>query len=266
MHDTDSRSYFGNQNTGGVSAAAVDATLSPHAEESDIAASTEAYARRFTGKVGAWILGVQSGLLLTMLLDIEKGSVLDVGGGHAQVTPVLLQEGYRVSAVVSRAEGTERLYSLNVPKDRVEVGNLMKLPYPDRSFDAVVSVRMTAHVQNVEGYIAELCRVSNRSVIIDYTCAQGIGQIGPKFFRFKRFLEGNTRPYAVQTRAEIARVIERNDFVVEEHKGQFSLPILIHRKLRLAPLSRAAEFLLRPLARRYGNPVLLKATRKPGTS
>lgn len=235
-------------------------------ETADAASSTDSYARRFAGKAGAWMIGVQTATVLAMLLDLEEGAVLDVGGGHAQVTPMLQDKGYSVQTVVSEGASTSRLNSMGVPRKRIIVGDLMNLPLADRSFDAVVSMRMIAHVQDVSGYLGELCRVAGQIVVVDYTCSHGLGAFGERLFRTKRFLEGDTRRYTVLDRSEIVEVFERNGFVMDQHVGQFALPVVLHRMLRSARVSKLLEGLLRPLARRYGNPVILRARRRNETS
>lgn len=235
-------------------------------ETADVAASTEAYSRRFSGRVGAWMLGVQSATLLAMLLDLSDSSVLDVGGGHAQVSPMLDDMGYSTHTVVSRSEATERLIRMGISGQKIRVGDLMDLPFADRSFGAVVSVRMMAHVQDLPGYVGELCRVADRAVVVDYTCMQGLGRAGTWLFSAKRALEGDTRRYTVSYRSEISELFEKNGFMIDQHVGQFALPLVLHRKLRVTYISRALEFVLRPLARRFGNPVLLRATRRDETS
>ena len=230
-------------------------------ETADAAASTDTYALRFAGDWGAWLLSVQTAIILAMLPEKSESSVLDVGGGHAQIAPVMREEGHDVRVMVSEEASTERLLRSGIPVEDISVGSLMDLPFADRSFDAVVSLRMMAHVKDPAGYVAELCRVADKAVILDYTSNQGVGRIGTWFYLPKRLIEGDTRRYKISGRAEIAELLERNGFVIDEHQGQFALPVVVHRKLKNPKISSAIERVLASQARRYGNPVLLRARR-----
>ena len=71
-------------------------------EDADIGTSSEDYARRFTGAVGRWFIETQTRITLGFLDALPVGaSVLDVGGGHAQITPPLLEAGYEVTVAGS---------------------------------------------------------------------------------------------------------------------------------------------------------------------
>ena len=102
------------------------------------------------------------------LLDIAAGErVLDVGCGSGAVTrDIARRVGSRGLAVgldpspalltVARDLARETGFG-----DHVEFreGNALRLPFPDRSFDAVVCVTVLSHVPNGEAAIPELVRV-----------------------------------------------------------------------------------------------------------
>src|SRR3954452_7224178 len=72
-------------------------------EDADIGTSSEDYARRFTGAVVRWFIETQTRITLGFLGALPVGaSFLDVGVGHAQITPLLLDAGYEVT-VAGRA-------------------------------------------------------------------------------------------------------------------------------------------------------------------
>ncbi|MDQ2673475.1 MAG: methyltransferase, partial [Chloroflexota bacterium] len=74
----------------------------PAREDADVESSSEAYARRFAGPVGQWFLELQARLTLESLAGLPPGAtILDVGGGHAQLAPPLVEAGYRVTVVGS---------------------------------------------------------------------------------------------------------------------------------------------------------------------
>src|SRR5215210_4965036 len=79
-------------------------------EDADIDTSSEDYARRFSGAVGRWFVETQTRITLSLIGALPVGaSVLDVGGGHAQIAPPLIEAGYEVTVVGSDASCSARL-------------------------------------------------------------------------------------------------------------------------------------------------------------
>ena len=102
------------------------------------------------------------------LLDIAPGErVLDVGCGSGAVTRELARRvgsgGLAIGvdpspALLAVARELAREAGVG---DRVQFreGSALRLPFPDRSFDAVVCVTVLSHVPNAEAAIPELVRV-----------------------------------------------------------------------------------------------------------
>ena len=59
-------------------------------ETPDIETASDAYAQRFTGEAGRYLLSEQEAAVRAVLADWRGETVLDVGGGHGQLTPFLL--------------------------------------------------------------------------------------------------------------------------------------------------------------------------------
>ena len=116
-------------------------------ENADIGTSSEDYARRFAGAVGRWFVETQSRMTLSLLGTLPIGaSILDVGGGHAQIAPPLIEAGYEVTVVGSDPVCGARLQPwLSTGRCRFEVADLQALPFSDTSFDAVVCLRLLPH-------------------------------------------------------------------------------------------------------------------------
>ena len=232
----------------------------------DIPASTDRYALRFAGRIGQWMLDVQTRSILGFLSDLPDATVLDVGGGHAQVSPPVVAAGHDVTTLVSTSSAGERLARVSMGKASITVGSVETMPFEDNSFDVVVSVRMLAHVDDWPAFVAELCRVARKAVIVDFPNARGFNAATPMFFGAKKRLEGDTRPYACMGLDEVKAVFDRAGFSVDMHTGQFVLPMALHRMIGRSGttgVSKALEKLLGPLSSVYGNPVLLRAVRVP---
>ena len=235
-------------------------------EDADIATSSEDYARRFTGSAGRWFLETQTRITLGFLSTLPVGSsILDVGGGHAQITPPLLEAGYKVMVVGSDACCSARLQPwLANGRCKFEVADLSALPYPDRSFDAVVCLRLLPHSVHWTRLIGELCRVASRSVLLDYPSVRSINIVAERFFEVKKGIELNTRPFLTFSPRQIRAAFADNGFVVHAEQPQFLLPMVLHRLANQSLLSKAAEVPGRwlGLTRRFGSPVIVRADRR----
>ena len=74
-------------------------------EDADVETSSDDYARRFAGAVGAFFLEIQARTTLDLLQPWPGSRVLDVGGGHGQVTGPLIEAGHPVTHFLTRPDG-----------------------------------------------------------------------------------------------------------------------------------------------------------------
>lgn len=233
-------------------------------ETADIHSSSEEYAARFGGPVGAWMLEVQERALLAAL-DQQCTSVLDVGGGHGQIAVPLSLANRAVTIL-----GSSHVYAARL-KDLIEsgtisfrTGNLVALPFPDQSFNLVLSFRLMSHCTAWRTLIAEMCRVSSHSVIVDYPVWLSSNFLSPLLFSLKRKIEGNTRTFRIFSTWQVRREFKRHGFRLESSASQFFFPMGLHRALKSPGLSRCLEGLARALGLTWlcGSPVVAKFVRK----
>jgi len=231
----------------------------------DIETSSEGYAARFRGPAGRWMLEVQERTTLALLQPVGARSVLEVGGGHGQLTGPLLRAGYEVT-VQGSAESCRRGVTAWAEKEQCNfvVAPFLPLPFPDRSFDAVISVRLIMHTTQWPKLIAELCRVARRCVIVDYPTVAGVNALAPLLFGAKKRLEKNTRTWRNFTHAEVESAFAQQGWVPAERRGQFFFPMVIHRTLQWRGFSAALEGASGSLGlnRRWGSPVLARFDRR----
>ncbi|MEO8088806.1 MAG: class I SAM-dependent methyltransferase [Gemmatimonadales bacterium] len=212
----------------------------------------------------------QTRLTLKLLRELPAGaSILDVGGGHAQIAPPLVEAGYEVTVVGSDPICGARLESrLARGRYRFEAANLLALPYPDRSFDAVVCLRLLPHSVSWTVLIGELCRVARRSVVLDYPSARSANLLSSYLFPVKRALERNTRKFILFNPSEINSAFRERGFIVRKEQPQFLLPMVLHRWVNQSVLSRMAEAPggLLGLTRWFGSPIIIRADRRAAGS
>ncbi|MCG8689717.1 MAG: class I SAM-dependent methyltransferase [Minwuiales bacterium] len=239
----------------------------------DVETASDAYAGRFAGPVGQFFLKVQ-GDRVSRLIGVRDGDTpcgaglraLEVGGGHGQLTRLLLEAGFSVTVQGSAASCSHRIRPLMEEfPDRVSFveSSLWRLPFADGEFDLVIGIRLLAHVERWRELLAEMARVSRRQVVVGYSPITSINLVAPLFYRAKLMIEGDTRPYACYGTGSLIRCMSGfgfDDFAVER---QFVVPMAVHRALRVRQLSQAAESICRGLGltRLFGAPALLSARR-----
>jgi len=186
-------------------------------------------------------------------------SVLDVGGGHGQLAIPLCRRGHQVTVLGSAPECAHRLRPvLDTGACRFLVGNVIALPFADRSFDVAISFRMLTHCGQWPRLVSELCRVARHAVIVDYPTSQSVNRLAPSLFDAKKKVEVNTRVWRLFTHAEVRRVFDEQGFARVRLRKQFFFPMVVHRMLKCRPLSAGMEGLCRlsGLTRLAGSPVI----------
>ncbi|MCB2225993.1 MAG: methyltransferase domain-containing protein [Desulfarculaceae bacterium] len=235
-------------------------------EDADQVTATHEYAQRFAGPVGAYFLTVQGARTLELAAPWPGARVLDVGGGHAQLAPPLIAAGYQVT-VAGSDPSCETLL-----KERLKPGSyefvacdLMDLPFEPRSFDLVLSYRMLTHVADPAGFAAQLCRVADRAVIVDYPAKRSFNILGESLFKAKESLDDNvhTRHYVSFWDREVSELFAARGFGKPVRRRQHFWPMALHRKLKSSGFTSAAEgvALGMGLTALLGSPVILRMER-----
>jgi ubiquinone/menaquinone biosynthesis C-methylase UbiE len=239
-------------------------------ETADIESSTDAYAQRFAGPTGEWMLSRQETITKTLLRHHCPGAtVLDVGGGHGQLAIPLGKSGFDVTVLGSTPECAQRLQAaIDANQCRFTTGNVIALPFADNSFDVAISFRLLTHCVQWPVLVTELCRVARTDVVIDYPATQSLNCIAPWLFDAKRKYETNTRFWRSFRHDEMIGTFAANGFELTRMKKQFFLPMVVHRMLKCQPVSAAAEAVCRALmlTRLAGSPVIARFTARPATS
>lgn len=230
-------------------------------EDADIETSSEGYARRFSGNVGTFFLETQSATTLDLLAEWPRAKVLDVGGGHGQVTGPLVDAGYDVTVFGSAEACRPRVAPwVDTGRARFEVGDLLRLPFPDASFDVAIAYRLLPHVTRWPDLVSELARVARRAVLVDYPTTRSVNAAAGLLFGLKKGVEGNTRPFRVFRDDEIVTAFSARGFAPTTRRPQFFLPMALHRAFGAAWPARSLEGVAKALGltRLFGSPVILR--------
>lgn len=228
-------------------------------ETADIETASEDYATRFAGATGQWLLQVQETATLTMLKAYPQAKVLDVGGGHGQITKALIDAGYDVTVLGSAEECKNRIQTyVGKGQCAFQAGNVLDMPYPDNAFDVVISYRFLAHVTQWQRFLKELTRVASQAVMVDYPTVRSVNAIAPALFKFKKGLEGNTRPFICYQEKDITSFCQSLGWVQRQRYAQFFWPMVLHRTLGKPQVSSGLELMPRiaGLTRLLGSPVI----------
>lgn len=234
-------------------------------EKADIETSSEGYARRFSGKTGDWFLKIQEQATLEMLKPYPNATLLDVGGGHGQLTRPLINNQYQVTVFGSDPVCKNRIAPyVNQKLCSFDVGDILNLPYPDQAFDVVVSYRLLPHVTRWKKLLSELTRVARKAVVIDYPEVRSVNYLAPYLFQLKKRAEGNTRPFTCFRGPDLLDTFRDFGFQFGERYAEFFWPMVLHRQLKSVRLSSTAERICRALGITdlLGSPVILKVVRE----
>ena len=241
-------------------------TLTP-----DVETASDDYARRFGGPVGTYLLAQQAAAVARLLSDSDAPGrrALDVGGGHGQLTSLLLQLGFDVWVQGSVPSCRRRLLGLmHQHSGRVHfvTSSLWALPFADRSFDLVLGIRLLAHVERWEALLSEMARVCRYQLLVEYPPIGGVNLFDRWLFPLKRKIETDTRPYFSYSSRQVRAALRELGFERFSVERQFFLPMVIHRTLKRPSLSRHLEAGTRwlGLTQMLGAPVILVAERASG--
>ncbi len=232
----------------------------------DIETSSANYAQRFAGPVGEYFLEVQARQVSQLLTNRkgEKTSILELGGGHLQLAPILARAGHRVTVHGSTMGCFSRVGHTLSPTISLVVGSLDRLPFADQSFDVVLAVRLIAHVKGWRELICEMARIARHQIVIDYAPLESFNVLTPLLFPFKKLIEKNTRHYLVHRTGELRRQFERCGFSEFSAERQFFLPMGVHRGVGRREFTERVEDTTRllKLTNYFGSPGVISALRE----
>jgi ubiquinone/menaquinone biosynthesis C-methylase UbiE len=223
-------------------------------------------ARRFGGPIGDLVARGQADVLADMLGPIQGRRILDVGTGTGRAAFLLASAGAQVTGV----DASEQMLAIareRAVREQVAIdfspGDAHALAFPDRAFDIVVSLRVLMHTPRWRQCIAELCRVADHAVVIDYPALCSTALLQSLTRKLLHPVGLSSEPYRVFTDGAIARELARYGFLITDVHRQFVLPIAVHKAIGSPTFTERSEgWLARVgLLRLFGSPVTVYASR-----
>jgi ubiquinone/menaquinone biosynthesis C-methylase UbiE len=223
-------------------------------------------ALRFSGPIGRLVADTQERQIAAFLAPVEGRRILDVGTGTGRAAIALAKRGAIVTAVDASAE------MLEVAARRAEEahatitfsrGDAHHLEFPDRSFDAVVCLRVLMHTPDWRASLRELCRVSSGRVVFDYPSLRSAAALQAVTRRVAHTVNRSVEAYRVLSPGAVARALLAEGFRVAGEHRQFVLPIALHKRVNSEAWTRRVEGALERagLMRLFGSPVTIVAER-----
>lgn len=232
----------------------------------DIESSSDAYAERFSGKAGEWLLSKQQSLTEQHLTAIKPEHILDVGGGHAQNVEPIERLGIPLKITGSDNSCRKRVDELSQSgQTDFILSELNSLPLKDQQYPSVISYRIISHMLDWRGFIDELTRVSSDAVTIDFASKRSINWFSELAYRLKRGREGDTRRYNVLAETDVHKAFAKNGFKLTRRSPQFFFPMAIHRAMSSPLISNLIEKIAYWCGLNYlfGSPIISTYRRLP---
>ena len=223
-------------------------------------------AMRFSGPIGTLLAESQDAVIAEFLGPLQGRTVLDVGTGTGRAAIGLARRGARVTGVDASPEmlRVARARAAEAGLEAVfDVGDAHRLAFPDRAFDAAVSLRVLMHTPDWRQCLSELCRVAGERVVFDYPAALSAAALQALARRLAASLGRPVEAYRVLRASDVTRAVEACGFRVDRTHRQFVLPIAMHKAIGSRALTVTVEKMLAAvgLLRLLGSPVTVVAVR-----
>lgn len=175
---------------------------------------------RYAGKSGAYVNNRELDGVRSLLPD--RGRILDVPCGVGRLTSVLDKKKYYLVGV----DYSEAMLNAARPLyHEIARGDAANLPFADRSFDAVVTLRFFIHYYDIRPFLSEFKRVLSADGVIifeRYTWTPLMFNILEKILGGKTF---------IHRRKNLLRILEEEGLELIEEKSCFLFSPFVYARL-----------------------------------
>jgi ubiquinone/menaquinone biosynthesis C-methylase UbiE len=221
---------------------------------------------RFGGPIGRMLAESQEQVIAGFLEPLQRKQVRDVGTGTGRAAIALALRG----ALVTGVDASEEMLAVAERRARdagAEVtfarGDAHGLAAADRSFDAVVCLRVLMHTPDWRQSLSELCRVARSRVVFDYPALRSAAAVQALTRRVAHAAGARVEAYRVFSDRTVRAALDAHGFRVAGVHRQFVLPIAFHKRLGSAAATTRIEGALGAVGLRalLGSPVTIVAER-----
>lgn len=220
---------------------------------------------KYGGKFGEYLKAQETNLFESMI-DTDCESILDIGSGTGKLSIHMNNNSRSIVSLDSSYEMLEfakkNAISSGVAYFPV-VCDANYICFYDRVFDCVVASRLLMHLSEWEAGLAEICRVSGKTIIFDFPSSLSLSLFDSIFKRAKKLFISDTICYKTYSISKVLNELRNNNFSLVEIKKQHFLPLLTHRILNNPEFSQKIEHFFKRtgLTNIFGSTVIIKAGR-----
>ena len=169
-------------------------------------------AARFGGPIGRLLAETQEQVIAGFLSPLTGTTILDVGTGTGRAAIALARRGAIVTGIDASAEmlavARRRALEAGAAVTFVQ-GDAHGLNVADRSFDAVVCLRVLMHTPDWRQSLAELCRAARHRVVLDYPARSSAAALQSVARRIAHAFGARVEAYRVFGHREIRDALGR---------------------------------------------------------
>lgn len=218
-------------------------------------------------------------LVLERLLPKRGGSIIDLGAGFGRLTPVYAPRFQKVVVFdyaqdlldQARRELPARLKPADLAKVEFCQGDIYRLPFADGSFEAVVSVRVAHHLEDLPAALREMNRIlrPGGTLLLEFANKRNVLEILRWLFGRPNAAPFDRRPFARGRLfynfhpGYVQDQLRSLGLVVEQRKSALNFRLPVIKRFVPAPwLARLDLWLMNPLGWLGSGPSLYLKVRK----
>lgn len=160
------------------------------------------------------VVDIQKQITISFLKNTGKENILDVACGTGRFFELYApRQIYGIDASADMLKQAAKRKGVK----KVQVADAEKLPFPDNTFDAVITSQFIMHTPFYKNIIKDMMRVAKKggSLIIDFPNKHSLSYTSTK----RRIIKGELRHYNLFTKKDIYDIAKENNLEIKQIKG-----------------------------------------------